>query len=571
MILTSGLVKRGRIYYFRVAVPRHLTKRLQRAELSISLRRDNLAKAKRSARQISNWVEVLFEGLPSMPELTFESINERIRVYFQTCLNDGAEKAMLLPSDPMADVSGEVAYLHKRVDELKADLAASRYSPVTLSDAKDLMPQGLTPQELMSSDLYDYACKVVARANIEHARILAAKLGGDYAGTLPLDPLFAGMQANGLPHLPGEAPPAAPKDPSFAEVMADYLAHQQKTCVKKTYDATARALAIAAELFGPDKPLRQYDATAKKHLRDVLAKVPTNYEKIPEFKGMTARQAAEANKSHPVNAYKTQWKNLNFVGAFLNWAHNEEVITSVPAAKVKVTKPKGYLEKDARLPYSTQTLNAILRSPLYAGCKSATRRRSVGTEIIQDDYFWVPLVAMFSGMRLGEIVQLQRRDIVQVDGVWVMDINRGDEGKNQIKTESSVRKVPIHAELLKLGLLEYIRGTAPTDRIFGQIKPGNDGYFSHNFSKWWGQYMKGTNLAMPKTSFHSFRHSFKDMLTNAKVSDAVSHAICGHDEGTVHSNYGSKPPVKLMKEELDKVVFSLPFDKNGPLPATPSP
>lgn len=128
--------------------------------------------------------------------------------------------------------------------------------------------------------------------------------------------------------------------------------------------------------------------------------MPTNYEKIPEFKGMTARQAAEANKSHPVNAYKTQWKNLNFVGAFLNWAHNEEVITSVPAAKVKVTKPKGYLEKDARLPYSTQTLNAILRSPLYAGCKSATRRRSVGTEVIQDDYFWVPLVAMFSGMRL---------------------------------------------------------------------------------------------------------------------------------------------------------------------------
>ncbi len=174
MILTSGLVKRGRIYYFRVAVPRHLTKRLRRAELSISLRTDNLAKAKRSARQISNWVEVLFEGLPSMPELTFESINERIRVYFQTCLNDGAEKAMLLPSDPMADVAGEVAYLHKRVDELKADLAASRDSPVTLSDAKDLMPQGLTPQELMSSDLYDYA------------------------GTLPLDPLFAGMQANGL-------------------------------------------------------------------------------------------------------------------------------------------------------------------------------------------------------------------------------------------------------------------------------------------------------------------------------------------------------------------------------------
>ena len=86
------------------------------------------------------------------------------------------------------------------------------------------------------------------------------------------------------------------------------------------------------------------------------------------------------------------------------------------------------------------------------------------------------------------------------------------------------------------------------------------GYMSHNSSKWWGRYMKAVGLASDKTTFHSFRHKFIDLMRDAKVQSSVEYAIAGHEEGTVHSNYGSKPPFKLMKEELDKVVFDLPFD-----------
>jgi hypothetical protein len=101
--------KRGRIYDARMAAPRHFTQRLQRAEVSVSLRTDNLSKAKRSAREISSWALLLFEELREMPDISFEDIDERIRAYFQTCLKDGEEKAMLLPSDPMSDVAAEVA------------------------------------------------------------------------------------------------------------------------------------------------------------------------------------------------------------------------------------------------------------------------------------------------------------------------------------------------------------------------------------------------------------------------------------------------------------------------------
>ncbi len=560
MILTSGLVKRGRIYYFRMAVPRHLTRRLRRAEVSVSLRTDNLSKAKRSAREISSWVELLFEELREMPDISFEDIDERIRAYFQTCLNDGEEKAMLLPSDPMSDVAAEVAYLRERVDQLRADLALAKFSPSLLSTATDLMPDGLSDKEAQASELFAYACRAVARANIEHARILASKLSGDYSGTMPTDPLFLGMAANGLPPLHGEAPPAPKKDPSFSEVMEEYLAHQKKSCVAKTYDATLKALTIAAGLFGPNRPLRQYDATAKKRLRDVLSRLPTNYEKLPAFKGMTAEQAAAANKDQPVIAYRTQKKHVDFLGAFLIWAHNEEIIPSVPGTKIKAVKPKSYSEKDARHSYSTSTLNALFQSPLYAGCLSASRRSTSGPKIIRDDYFWLPLIALFSGMRLGEIVQLQPCDVHQVEGVWVMEVRRDEEGKNQVKTESSLRKVPIHAKLIELGLLDYVKGREGQERIFIQIKPGNDGYMSHNFSKWWGRYMKIVGLASDKTTFHSFRHKFIDLMRDANVQSSVEYAIAGHEEGTVHSNYGSKPPFKLMKEELDKVVFDLPFD-----------
>jgi hypothetical protein len=45
-------------------------------------------------------------------------------------------------------------------------------------------------------------------------------------------------------------------------------------------------------------------------------------------------------------------------------------------------------------------------------------RAEPGSLIIRDERFWLPLIAVFSGMRQEEICQLHVEDVRQADGIW---------------------------------------------------------------------------------------------------------------------------------------------------------
>ncbi|HET6519926.1 MAG TPA: hypothetical protein VFG47_08900 [Geminicoccaceae bacterium] len=60
---------------------------------------------------------------------------------------------------------------------------------------------------------------------------------------------------------------------------------------------------------------------------------------------------------------------------------------------------------------------------------------------------WVPLVAAFSGMRSGKICELAVEDVKEADGVPYFEVTAA-------KTEAGVRRVPVHPQLVRLGLLE---------------------------------------------------------------------------------------------------------------------
>ena len=160
------------------------------------------------------------------------------------------------------------------------------------------------------------------------------------------------------------------------------------------------------------------------------------------------------------------------------------------------------------------------------------------------------MIALYSGMRLGEIVQLLVGDIKSEHGVAYFDICRGEGEKKQIKTASSMRRVPIHKMLIELGLLEYVaaaRASRPKERLFEDIKPGVSGDFSHNFSKWFGRYLRDVGAKTPKTAFHSFRHNFKDALVAAGVPESHARTLMGHADDGVHGLYGTGDSYQVAK------------------------
>ena len=139
--------------------------------------------------------------------------------------------------------------------------------------------------------------------------------------------------------------------------------------------------------------------------------------------------------------------------------------------------PLGKFEDENRAPFTKEDLEKLLRSNEYVNDKY---RKSY--------QFWIPIIALFTGMRQDEIAQLHLDDIRQDgEGVWLIDVN--DKGDKKVKTKSARRLIPIHAFIVnELKLPEYIevlKGEGEK-RLFPELKKGRDAYYLSVEKSLWG-------------------------------------------------------------------------------------
>jgi integrase len=160
-------------------------------------------------------------------------------------------------------------------------------------------------------------------------------------------------------------------------------------------------------------------------------------------------------------------------------------------------------------------------------------------------------MALFSGARLNELAPMCADD-VKVDAAsgvrFITVIEDADAGRS-VKTDSSVRAVPIHSELVRIGFLEFVNHVHQSEgssaRLFPRLTPGPKGGFGEGFSKWFGRYKRDLGIDNPGSVFHSFRHGFKDALRAAGVNEDVNDALTGHSGGnSVARGYGWKDMVR---------------------------
>src|SRR5665213_1520875 len=508
-------------------------------------------------RVLSNGLEQLFRELRSMSAVSNNDIVNRAKDYFKAQLSKSLELALLLPTDPYTDIDFEITGTQQLATNMREALKQQHFSPSVQLDARSLLNPTNPDADTMPSDAFQFACHAVLRAKIESTRILAAQLSGEYHATAPQDPWFAGIAAVDLPPIPGDKVEAAPAGPTFGMIAKQFFDFKSKNdWVAKTAADVKRVIALATELIGPDKPMALIDIEDVKRVRDALASLPPNYLKMSANKSANAQQAISANVSGASLSVKTQDKYYTMFKQILIWAANEGYLDKVPGANVKVAGLKKIVPGEQRDPYSPDQLIKIMKSPLYTGHKSEDCRHKPGTLVIRDGYFWTPLIALFSGMRLGEILQLQKADVKLENVVWFFDICKGEE--KSLKTASSKRRVPVHQTLVALGFLDYAKA-CPAGRLFPEIKKGNDGYHSHNFSKWWRRFAVHVGFKSSRTAFHSFRHNFLDALRAAETPEYVNKALAGHSDNSVHSQYGGGAMLSQLKTAIDKVSYAIDF------------
>ncbi|NWG74067.1 MAG: site-specific integrase [Rubrivivax sp.] len=176
-----------------------------------------------------------------------------------------------------------------------------------------------------------------------------------------------------------------------------------------------------------------------------------------------------------------------------------------------------------RRAYESAELAKLFASALY------TSGFRPGGQAAESAY-WAPLLALFTGMRLEEVAQLKLSDVHRIGGAWALRIANLDEYQS-LKTPTSYRTVPVHEELLKCGLLEYVESVrvAGHGRLFPSHRNDNKyKRWGNALGKWFSRYIDQIGLSDKRLSFHSFRFTFKQQCTLSGIEDEVRDALAGH-------------------------------------------
>ena len=362
-----------------------------------------------------------------------------------------------------------------------------------------------------------------------------------------------------------EAFPDALAKNLLTKVIAEY-ATEKKNAGKWTHKTEQENYACY-QLFlawaGQDIMVEDINAKLMREYKATLQKLPANREKNPKYRDKGIHElAAMADRGgipKPMGI-TTINKNLNRISTLLAYAKKDGYISTNPAEDMQLEQPK--LDEELRGTFSHDDLHALFHSPQY------TR------DTFKHPYqFWTPLLALFTGARQTELAQLYLEDIRQENEVWVFDINKKLD--KQLKSKNAARLIPVHPFLIELGLLRYAqelkdKGKA---RLFPELTIRRDGY-GQDVSRWFNGngtspgYRQRCGIVAaddePKKDFHSFRHTFIDLMVGKRVDLNLLHKLDGHKlESMTLDRYGKGR--SLVPAMLEEVISKADFHLTIPL------
>lgn len=167
---------------------------------------------------------------------------------------------------------------------------------------------------------------------------------------------------------------------------------------------------------------------------------------------------------------------------------------------------------------------------------------------------------LYSGARPAEIAQLGIEDVRQEHGHWIMHITTEGDGDKSVKTDGSMRVVPVHKELVRLGFLKYHADMrkAGNTRLFPLAERNERGQMMADFSRDFPRYLTKIGLKNGRgLSLYSFRHGVADALRRAGYLDEQFGFILGHVAGTMTQRYGTLP--QGMIEQRAELINSITY------------
>ncbi len=518
-------LSRHGVFYFRWPLPR--TDRDCRPMIRISLKTRCPDRAGTLARYLASCGEIT-RGNKDLARIRQDKLREMVREFFQAQLDQYLEWINNRGLSPRAREDARCEMLDHQ-DHLDSQRLTDMYLPIERFKSKmgitdeewfDSLPNALTELRKGRRDMLQSVLEAVER----------------------LDRYSYGEQP--APPFPVPSAPPVPASAKLASAIDDFMAEHSRQWPEKTTQQMRAYLDILIEHFGPDRELGRITRQDASDMKKVLQSLPASRNTKPELKSLPLAEVVKAT-GHKLISPKTINAHIDAFRRLFDWAerhgHSPHKLfegMKVPKAKDAATERKPFTRDQTRLMFSELTENkkGLIRS---------------------ESHKWGALLGLFTGARLNEICQLELADIQQEDGVWLLHItDEGDDSNKRVKAKASRRKVPIHAELLRLGFLDFVKSRAGGSRLFPDYSYNRNGGYGRNLGRWFNEtsFLPKLGLKSEGVVFHCLRHTMVTRLGQAGVPEPIIQCVVGHArEGVTQQVYLKEGyTIAQLKEAVDR-------------------
>ncbi len=288
-------------------------------------------------------------------------------------------------------------------------------------------------------------------------------------------------------------------------------------------------------MLGSEKDVKSIAIADAQRIKNVITQYPKNRSKNPSLKGRSLDEIMKDPSVETIDVL-TANKYIQTFSTLFQWGEDNFYVSQNLFERMVIQKAS-----------SGETREAFSKNQIQRMLAELTNDDSLW---IREEYQrWGPLIGIYTGARLNEIAQL-RLDDVKIDpetGVRYFDFNDDGDGM-QLKNRASKRWVPVHSQLVSLGLLDYIEGLRKRghDRLFPTFTRDAKNGYGRTLGRWFNdRFLPKLGLKTVKVSFHSLRHTAVTTMMQAGIEEPIVKSVVGHTKSGVTQQYYFKAGYRL--------------------------
>ncbi len=311
---------------------------------------------------------------------------------------------------------------------------------------------------------------------------------------------------------------------SLRTVIENYMAEMMKSGVwgKRAVGQVEDCFGVLTDFLGIDCGIASVGFAQARQVKELLTQLPANRNKKRETRDLPIAEQIRVEGVSRLSIASINKHLITYSGLF-KWAKKQGYTADNPFAEMLLKETI----TQKRQQFTAEQIRRIL---------AELDKGSDGLANTQYKY-WGALIALYTGARQNEIASLTTADVREENGVWYFDINRDDSTK-QLKTKAAVRRVPIHSELLRRGLLDYVTQVQQMNqsgiRLLHQLTYTDGMGWGRKIERWFnGVFLETLGMKQQQVSFHSLRHNAVTAMRQAGIDNHIVRALVGHERDGV--------------------------------------